>query len=85
MWVKLSGPYLDTQVGPPRYTDVKPVAHALAEHAPERCVWGSDWPHPTEKDKPDDALLFDLLTDWVPAEKARHRVLVENPAVVYGF
>ena len=43
------------------------------------------WPHPTEKDKPDDAVLFDLLLDWVPDEKARHRVLVENPAVLCGF
>jgi predicted TIM-barrel fold metal-dependent hydrolase len=59
------------------------VRHRQPLHA--RCVWGSDWPHPTEKDKPDDAVLFDLLLDWVPDEKARHRVLVENPAVLYGF
>ena len=86
VWVKLSGPYLDTQVGPPRYTDVKPVAHALAEHAPERCVWGSDWPHPTEPNlKPDDAVLFDLLQEWSLNELVRHRILVENPAVLYGF
>jgi predicted TIM-barrel fold metal-dependent hydrolase len=84
-WVKLSGAYADTKVGPPSYSDSSAVARAYAKAAPERCVWGSDWPHPTEKDKPDDALLFDLLTDWVPDEKARHRVLVENPAVVYGF
>src|SRR2546427_4012166 len=45
-----------------------------------RCVWGSDWPHPTEQQKqlPDDAVLFDLLTDWVPEEKARHRVRSEE-------
>ena len=85
-WVKLSGPYLDTQVGPPRYADVKPVAHALAEHAPERCLWGSDWPHPTEPNvKPDDAVLFDLLQDWSLNETVRHRILVENPAALYGF
>jgi Predicted metal-dependent hydrolase of the TIM-barrel fold len=84
-WVKLSGAYADTKVGPPTYADSSAVARAYAKAAPERCVWGSDWPHPTEKDKPDDAVLFDLLLDWVPDEKARHRVLVENPAVLYGF
>ena len=73
------------EVGPRSYSDSSAVARAYPKAAPERCVWGSDWPHPTEKDKPDDAPLLDLLTDWVPDEKARHRVLVENPAVVYGF
>ena len=84
-WVKLSGAYADTKVGPPSYSDSSAVARAYAKAAPERCVWGSDWPHPTEKDKPDDAVLFDLLTDWVPDEKARHRLLVENPAALYHF
>jgi len=84
-WVKLSGAYADTRVGPPTYADSSAVARAYAKAAPERCVWGSDWPHPTEKDKPDDAVLFDLLLDWVPEEKARNRVLVENPAALYAF
>ena len=85
-WVKLSGPYLDTREGAPRYADVTPVARALAGHAPERCVWGSDWPHPTEPNvKPDDAALFDLLQDWSPDETVRHRILVANPAALYGF
>jgi predicted TIM-barrel fold metal-dependent hydrolase len=86
-WVKLSGAYADTKVGPPTYADSSAVARAYAKAAPERCVWGSDWPHPTEHTKqlPDDAVLFDLLTDWVPDEKARHRVLVENPAILYDF
>ncbi len=86
-WVKLSGAYADTKVGPPTYADSSAVARAYAQAAPERCVWGSDWPHPTEQSKqlPDDAVLFDLLSDWVPDEKARHRVLVENPAALYDF
>src|SRR5438477_3554541 len=81
-WMKLSGAYIDTKVGPPTYSDSSAVARAYAKAYPERCVWGSDWPHPTEQTKgvPDDAVLFDLLTDWVPDEKARHRILVENPA-----
>jgi predicted TIM-barrel fold metal-dependent hydrolase len=85
-WVKLSGPYLETQTGGPRYTDAKLVARALVDHAPERCVWGSDWPHPTEPTtKPDDAALFDLLQEWVPTEETRHAILVDNPAALYGF
>jgi D-galactarolactone isomerase len=85
-WVKLSGAYLDTRVGPPSYSDVTKVAQAIAQSAPERVVWGSDWPHPTAKgDKPNDAILLDLLAEWVPDEAARHRVLVSNPAELYGF
>ena len=86
-WVKLSGAYADTKIGPPSYSDSSAVARALAVAAPNRMVWGSDWPHPTEKpdNKPDDALLFDLLTDWVPDEAARQRVLVANPAELYDF
>lgn len=85
-WVKLSGPYLETQTGGPRYTDTKLVARAWVDHAPERCVWGSDWPHPTEPTtKPDDAALFDLLQEWVPTEETRQAILVDNPAALYGF
>ena len=60
-------------------------ARAYVQGAPERCVWGSDWPHPTETTKPDDAILFDLLQEWVRDEPTRHRILVENPASLYGF
>jgi predicted TIM-barrel fold metal-dependent hydrolase len=85
-WVKLSGAYADTKIGPPTYADSSAVARAYVRAAPERLVWGSDWPHPAVRgDKPDDALLFDLLTDWAPDEKVRQRVLVENPAMLYGF
>src|SRR5689334_1453396 len=86
-WMKLSGAYADTKVGPPSYADSSAVARAYAKAFPERCVWGSDWPHPTEQQKqlPDDALLFDLLADWVPDEKTRNRILVDNPATLYGF
>ena len=87
-WVKLSGAYADTKIGPPTYADATAVAQAYAKHAPERCVWGSDWPHPgvpASEPKPDDAVLFDLLLVWAPDEKARHRILVENPAVLYDF
>ena len=84
-WVKLSGAYLDTKVGAPTYADVSKVAQAYIKAAPERVVWGSDWPHPTEKEKPDDATLFDLLWQWAPAAAHRQRILVTNPETLYGF
>ena len=84
-WVKLSGAYLDTKVGPPRYADITRVAREYVKAAPERCVWGSDWPHPTERNKPDDAVLIDLLQEWARDEPTRHRILVQNPAHLYGF
>jgi D-galactarolactone isomerase len=86
-WVKLSGAYMDTRTGPPAYADVSKVARAYVKASPERMVWGSDWPHPTEKAdaKPDDAILFDLLADWAPDEATRNRILVDNPAALYRF
>jgi D-galactarolactone isomerase len=84
-WVKLSGAYQDTKVGPPTYSDTVAVARAYIKAAPERMVWASDWPHPTEKDKPDDAVLFDLLAEWAPEEAMHTRILVQNPATLYGF
>ena len=84
-WVKLSGAYQDTRIGPPSYADATALARAYVAAAPERLVWGSDWPHPTERDKPDDALLFDLLSEWAPDATTRRRILVDNPQALYGF
>jgi predicted TIM-barrel fold metal-dependent hydrolase len=84
-WVKLSGAYQDTKIGPPTYADATALARAYVAAAPERTVWGSDWPHPTETDKPDDALLLDLLSEWAPDAATRRRILVDNPQVLYGF
>jgi D-galactarolactone isomerase len=84
-WVKLSGAYMDTNSGAPTYADKLAVAQAYLAAAPERMVWGSDWPHPTERDKPDDATLFDLLTEWAPDAALRQRILVSNPEALYGF
>jgi predicted TIM-barrel fold metal-dependent hydrolase len=84
-WVKLSGAYLGSKAGAPDYADNGAVASALIRIAPDRMVWGSDWPHPTEHDKPDDAALLDLLHGWAPDEAAWRRILVANPAALYGF
>ncbi len=84
-WVKLSGAYQDSKVGPPSYADTVPVARAYVKAAPQRMVWASDWPHPTEKEKPNDAVLFDLLAEWAPDPAQRTAILVDNPAILYGF
>jgi D-galactarolactone isomerase len=84
-WVKLAAPYDATKIGPPSYADSSALARAYVKAAPERLVWGSNWPHPGENPKPDDALLFDLLLDWAPDEGVRNRILVDNPAVLYDF
>jgi predicted TIM-barrel fold metal-dependent hydrolase len=84
-WVKLSGAFRNTAEGPP-YSDTVPFARLLAEAAPDRCVWGSDWPHPAHwGPMMNVGDLLDLLADWVPDEPARHRILVENPGRLYGF
>jgi len=85
-WVKLSGAYLNSKIGPP-YPEAMTIAQDFAKAAPQRMVWGSDWPHPTEPPdkKPNDAVLFDLLGQWVPDEVARNRILVQNPEALYGF
>lgn len=86
-WVKLSGAYINSKIGPPTYPEAATIARDFVKAAPERLVWGSDWPHPGLPDdhKPDDALLFDLLSVWVPDEATRNRVLVRNPERLYGF
>jgi D-galactarolactone isomerase len=86
-WVKLSAPYESSRAGPPAYEDVAPLARALVGAAPERVLWASNWPHPGHTDLAlrDDARLLDLLLEWAPEAATRHRILVENPAALYGF
>ena len=86
-WVKLSGAYMDTKIGPPNYLDSAVLGASFTKLAPERMLWGSDWPHPTVTTgaKPDDAVLLDLLAAMVPEETTRARILVQNPETLYGF
>ena len=84
VWVKLSGPYLNTSTGEP-WQDATALARALADYAPERMLWGSDFPHVTERTKPEESVLTEMIADWFPTEKARELALVKNPAEVYGF
>jgi len=85
-WVKLSAPYETSKLGPPYYDDVGKLAKVLVKAAPERMLWATNWPHPTPGvPVPDDAWMLDMLLDWVPDESTRNKVLVDNPAKLYGF
>lgn len=84
-WVKLSVTYDDTKEAQPSYEGLTKIAQAYVKAAPERMLWGSNWPHPNETKKPDDAKLFDLMSDWAPNETTRNKVLIHNPAALYGF
>ncbi|MBK6006883.1 amidohydrolase family protein [Ramlibacter ginsenosidimutans] len=85
-WVKLSGIYMRSRDGAPGYRDTFPLGEALARHAPERLVWGSDWPHTTQPPgSVDDADLVDVLLAWCGDPQTLQRVLVDNPARLYGF
>jgi len=61
------------------------LPRALTAANPERCVWASNWPHPNAHPTPSNALMLDLLLDWAPDDATRRRILVDNPARLYGF
>ncbi|SHI03970.1 amidohydrolase family protein [Bradyrhizobium erythrophlei] len=83
-WVKLSGAYRLAEAPP--YSETIPLARALAEAAPGRCVWGSDWPHVAHWSSIINVGdLLDTLAMWVPDETLRNRILVDNPQRLYGF
>jgi predicted TIM-barrel fold metal-dependent hydrolase len=93
-YVKISGAYRASDQAPD-YADVAPLARALIGANPDRIVWGSDWPHPgppgklpTDVNRPfpvDDGRLLNLLAEWAPDPATRHKILVANPARLYGF
>jgi predicted TIM-barrel fold metal-dependent hydrolase len=85
IWVKICGPERISSAGAP-FTDAVPFARALIEAAPDRVLWGTDWPHPNiDGTMPNDGELMNLLALAAPDEKMRNRILVDNPARLYGF
>lgn len=85
-WFKLAGCYESSRSGPPDYADIGIVARDIVEHAPERVIWGTNWPHNMARrteDYPDDAALADLLLDWAPEPGARQKILVDNPMELF--
>ena len=86
-WVKLTGPYRISRDTVP-YGDTDAFARALFEAAPDHLVWGSDWPHSnifTPGHIANDGDMLDLLAEYAPDEAVRNRILVDNPARLYGF
>lgn len=85
-WVKISSWYRRSDAGPPGYDDMRPIAQALIEARPDRCVWGTNWPHPEcHVAMPNDGGLLDQFCDWVGDDALLKRILVDNPERLYGF
>ncbi|MEP6824757.1 MAG: amidohydrolase family protein [Ramlibacter sp.] len=84
-WIKLSAPYESSKSGPPGYDDVQWIPELLAREFPERCLWASNWPHPNVNPTPRAEDMLDWFFAWVPDEATRRKILVANPAALYGF
>jgi predicted TIM-barrel fold metal-dependent hydrolase len=83
MWIKLTGTYRNATL--PAMADAAPMACALIEAAPDRLIWGSDFPHLSFADKVGSVQLFNLLAGWAPDEATRKKILVDNPAALFEF
>ncbi len=94
-YVKISGAYRASRQGPD-YPDVTPFARAFIDANPDRVLWGSDWPHPDTASgrkatdispllRIDDGRLLNQLVEWAPDPAVRRKILVDNPAALYGF
>jgi 2-pyrone-4,6-dicarboxylate lactonase len=81
--MKLTAPY--RMASAPKYRDSTEIAHALIEAAPERIIWGSDYPYLSHADKVNSLDLFSLVAQWMPDFATRKKVLVDNPAKLFGF
>ncbi len=87
-WFKFAGCYESSRAGGPDFPDIAAVARDIAAHAPNRIIWGTNWPHNaarTTADYPDDAHLLDLAMSWLPDASAIRQVLVDTPRALYGF
>jgi D-galactarolactone isomerase len=88
VWFKFAGCYESSIAGAPDYSDIAEVARDIAAYAPERIIWGSNWPHnmcKTTEDYPNDAALTDTVLSWLPTDMARKLALVDNPEELFGF
>ena len=84
-WVKISGPYESSRSGPPDYEDVAVLARILVANYPERCLWASNWPHPNILPGPSNTDLLKWFLDLTGSDQVAQRILVRNPAEVYGY
>ena len=81
-WIKVCG---SERISPPPYAAAIPIARALVEAIPDRVLWGTDFPHPNLKHEADEADLVDLVPQFAVTAHAQHKLLVDNPARLYGF
>lgn len=87
-WFKFAGCYESSIVGGPDFPDIAAIAKIFASYAPERIIWGTNFPHNAAtrtEDYPDDAALLDTVMGWFPDEKGRQLALVDNPQTLFGF
>ena len=84
LWMKVSGADRISKLGPP-YADAIPFAQKLVADFGDRCVWGTDWPHPNHTHVPDDAQLVDILAEIAPSPAALQALMVDNPQRLYKF
>jgi predicted TIM-barrel fold metal-dependent hydrolase len=85
-WTKISSWYRLSDSGPPHFADMKPLVETLIKERPDRCVWGTNWPHPGLHDfMPNDADLVDQLESWLPSDNVREGLFAENAARLYRF
>lgn len=83
-WVKISGAERVSTAGPP-FHDAVPFARGLVEAAPDRIIWGTDWPHPNVRVMPNDGDLVDMIPLFAPEPELQHGILVANPARLFDF
>jgi predicted TIM-barrel fold metal-dependent hydrolase len=83
-WVKVCGAERVSSSGPP-FEDAVPFARKIVETAPDRVIWGTDWPHPNVKVMPNDGDLVDLIPLFAPEPDLQQKVLVDNPARLFEF
>lgn len=87
-WFKFAGCYESSRSGGPDFDDIAAVARVIAEYAPDRIIWGTNWPHnnaKTTEEYPDDADLLDTVLSWLPSDEARLKALVTNPEELFAF
>ncbi|MDW8467945.1 MAG: amidohydrolase family protein [Burkholderiales bacterium] len=85
-WTKISSFYRLSDIGPPHFDDMRPFVQTLLRERPDRCVWGTNWPHPNMRAyMPNDAELLDLLESWLPSEAVREPLFAANAARLYRF
>ena len=85
-WTKISSFYRLSDSGPPDYADMRPFVDAVLRERPDRCVWGTNWPHPgLTRFMPNDADLLDVLESWIPRDAMREPLFASNAAALYRF